>query len=382
MILEVLILLLASTLSTIAGIGGGGILLPIYILLLKFEVTKAIPLTIITILGNCLVRLFYLWNIKIIYTNNRYVIDTLPSLIIVPFDGNLSFIGVYLSIIFPKIINLVCVVILLSLVLIKTIFKFKKIYKIEKESDSNTICIDGISLPINQHITNFVQTDLGEKTKDRYKNLFYLLISILTVSLFSITRNYLEKCSLYYWLHIFIQLVLIFIFSIYNCSYVLKVYNYRKNNNFSFIESDIKWNKKNISKLSLYSSLTGILSTYLGIGGGMIMSPVLLGFNMDPEIIGGTLSLTTFFSSLISSINYIMTGKMSYQWSVIGFIIGMLSCFIGISLNKIIIKKYKKQSFIILALILIIFTSIILLGFKGIQELQYSNTTFSFNSIC
>ena len=380
MILEVITLLLASTLSTIAGIGGGGILLPIYILLLGFEVAKAIPLTIITILGNCLVRFFYLWNKKIIYTNNRYIVDTLPSLIIVPFDGNVSFIGVYLSLIFPKIINLICVIILLSLVLIKTIFKFKKIYKIEKENDTNTICIDGISLPINQHITNFIQTELGEKRKDRYKSLLYLFISILTVSLFSITRNYLEMCSFYYWLHILVQLVLIFAFSIYNCSYVLKMYNYRKNNNFSFIESDIKWDKKNILKLSFYSSLTGILSTYLGIGGGMIMSPVLLGFNMDPEIIGGTLSLTTFFSSLISSINYIMIGKMPYQWSIIGFIIGMLSCYIGVSLNKIIIKKYKKQSFIILSLLFIIFLSIILLSIKGFQELQYSN--YVFTSIC
>ena len=62
MLLEVITLLIGSTLSTIAGVGGGGILLPIYILFLNFNVDKAIPLTIITILGNCLVRFFYLWN--------------------------------------------------------------------------------------------------------------------------------------------------------------------------------------------------------------------------------------------------------------------------------------------------------------------------------
>ena len=90
---------------------------------------------------------------------------------------------------------------------------------------------------------------------------------------------------------------------------------------------------------------------------------------MDPEVIAGTLSLTTFFSSFISSINYIIIWRMNYEWSIIGFIIGMLSCYIGISYNKIIVRKYKKQSFIILALIIIIFLSLILLGIKGIQDL-------------
>lgn len=351
-------------------------------LLLNFNVDEAVPLTIITILGNCLIRFLYLWNKKIVYTNNRYVIDILPSLIIVPFDGNVSFIGIYLSIIFPKIFNLICVIVLILVLLIKTIFKFRKIYKLEKENDNNMIYIDGISLPISDETTNFTQTNFGEKSYDRYKNLFYLFISIVIVSLFSLTRNLLEKCSIYYWIHVFAQLLVVLMLSIYSCSYVIKTYNYRKENNFSFIKNDIKWDKKNITKLSFYSTLTGILSTYLGIGGGMIMSPVLLGFNMDPEVIAGTLSLTTFFSSFISSINYIIIGRMNYEWSIIGFIIGMLSCYIGISSNKIIVRKYKKQSFIILALIIIIFLSLILLSIKGTRDLIESKDIYNFTLIC
>lgn len=99
------------------------------------------------------------------------------------------------------------------------------------------------------------------------------------------------------------------------------------------------------------------------------MSPVLLSMNMNPQVIASTLSLTTFFSSFISSLNYILVGNMPYEWSIIGFILGMLSCFIGINMSKIIIKKYKNQSIIILILLVVIFISTILLCIKSFGEI-------------
>ena len=53
-----------SIITTIGGVGGGGLLIPTFLLLDKFSLTESIPLSIITIMGDTLVRLFYLYPKK------------------------------------------------------------------------------------------------------------------------------------------------------------------------------------------------------------------------------------------------------------------------------------------------------------------------------
>ena len=53
-----------SIITTIGGVGGGGLLIPLFMLLGGFLLIESIPLTIITILGDTLVRIFFLYNKK------------------------------------------------------------------------------------------------------------------------------------------------------------------------------------------------------------------------------------------------------------------------------------------------------------------------------
>ena len=48
-----------SIITTIGGVGGGGLLIPIYMLIGGFELIESIPLTILTILGDTLTRIFF-----------------------------------------------------------------------------------------------------------------------------------------------------------------------------------------------------------------------------------------------------------------------------------------------------------------------------------
>ena len=72
----------------------------------KFSLEEAIPLSVVTILGDTLVRIIVLYNKKHPLNEKRYLIDMMPILLIVPFDGNSSFIGVILSEIFPNHLQL------------------------------------------------------------------------------------------------------------------------------------------------------------------------------------------------------------------------------------------------------------------------------------
>ena len=95
-----------SIITTVGGVGGGGLLIPLYTLSGSFNINTAIPLTIITILGDTLVRIFYLYNKPHPLCEKRDIIYFYPLLIITLFDANTSFFGVILSGYTPDIITI------------------------------------------------------------------------------------------------------------------------------------------------------------------------------------------------------------------------------------------------------------------------------------
>lgn len=134
------------------------------------------------------------------------------------------------------------------------------------------------------------------------------MVSILIIIfIFSYTRKLIEHCSLAYWL----QYVGQFLFgvSIGFLVYNIKKYKQRKKDNFMFIKEDIEWNVKNSIIYAVFGFTTGIVSTYLGIGGGMIVSPFLISMGINPEIIVATNSMSTFFHHLLHHYNIFFQNK-------------------------------------------------------------------------
>ena len=60
----VILVFFISIITTVGGVGGGGLLIPLYLLVGKFELSYAIPLSIVTILGDTTVRMLALFNKK------------------------------------------------------------------------------------------------------------------------------------------------------------------------------------------------------------------------------------------------------------------------------------------------------------------------------
>ena len=54
----------------------------------------------------------------------------------------------------------------------------------------------------------------------------------------------------------------------------------------------------NAPLLLLISTIVGLLTGMLGIGGGMLVSPLLILLQIDNNVVMATNSMTTFFSSL------------------------------------------------------------------------------------
>lgn len=365
-ILSILVFLI-SIITTIGGVGGGGLLIPTYILFGNFPLEEAIPLSVITILGDTLVRIFNLYLKRHPMNEKRYLIDMIPILIIVPFDGNFSFIGVILSEIIPDLITLVVIILILGFTFYKSIIKAIRTYVKETEYlDTNNlelIIIDGIGEYFNiNKLEEYKSTyGIGDTLIDKIKKTIIIFSIILLISIFSILRSINDNCDYKNILMIICQFVLISIISYFIIYHIKKDYEIKRLNNYIFLEGDIKWNNANILKFIIIASLTGILSTYMGIGGGMLITPIMIQVGMIPEVVIATGSITTFFSSFISTLNYSLVGKLNLRYGILFSIMSMFGSLVGLKLSDFILSKFRRQSILIFVVSLILLVSCIML---------------------
>lgn len=112
------------------GIGGGGILVPIYILVLNFTPKQAIPLSNVTVFGGALANLLLNYS-KRHPVANRPLIDWDLILVMEPMTLVGALVGANLNMLLPDLAILLSLVILLTLTGYKTYHKAVKLHRQE-----------------------------------------------------------------------------------------------------------------------------------------------------------------------------------------------------------------------------------------------------------
>ena len=283
----------------------------------------------------------------------RLLIDLTPTLILVPFDGNTSFLGLILSESTPSLFTIILIILTLGFSFYKSISKAIKVFLkenifLEDNNKFELVVIDGIGEYFDKNeFRDLESNQIGDKLIDQLKKCIILLLSIVVISSFSITRNLIDKCSIFYWLHIFLQFIVVGILGYLIIRFVSYDYNIKRQNNYIFLKGDIVWNEKNILKFISIASLTGFLSTYMGIGGGMLITPIMIQVGMIPEVVVATSSISTLFSSIISCVNYILNGNFLWKYGLTFAVSSALGSIIGLKISDYILKRFRRQSFII-----------------------------------
>ena len=97
---------------------------------------------------------------------------------------------------------------------------------------------------------------------------------------------------------------------------------------FQPLEGDITWNLRTTVLLPLPFLLAGLLASLLGIGGGMVISPLLLEIGMDPLVSSATTAVMTLFTASSASIQYLVADTSEWQYFVwyasIAFVAGLI----------------------------------------------------------
>jgi uncharacterized membrane protein YfcA len=119
----------------------------------------------------------------------------------------------------------------------------------------------------------------------------------------------IAKCSGIFWIF-FISYCVISYYSVkYAFSTAYLNYNYKKTVSPNEEISNFEVIGKNINKIVILTFLGGIVAGMLGIGGGMIITPLLLSFGVDPKGATSTSNLLIVFSAFTATIMFVFSVK-------------------------------------------------------------------------
>ena len=96
---------------------------------------------------------------------------------------------------------------------------------------------------------------------------------------------------------------------------VSEEYGYRRQICFPYHPNDIKWNSDIFFYYPIYGFFSGVMAALLGVGGGLILVPLLLELGIHPLVI---IILTRFQLRLLISLYYSLQAVQVFNLSLWG----------------------------------------------------------------
>eukprot|EP01091_Cochliopodium_minus_P000984 TRINITY_DN10871_c0_g1_i1.p1 TRINITY_DN10871_c0_g1~~TRINITY_DN10871_c0_g1_i1.p1 ORF type:complete len:497 (-),score=97.34 TRINITY_DN10871_c0_g1_i1:32-1522(-) len=391
-----------GALSIAGGIAGGGVFVPVFILFLGLSPHFAIPLSKVAIVGAsvgaCLVTMP-----KTHPNTNRPLVYYDIALIMEPCLLLGTTIGVLLNVLFPAyIITLLLIVILTTFVI--GMFKKAVATFIQEREDGRQYGekaeVDYVNLDDKSNIDPEKSIELNKILRDEARQVpweklllfFFIFAGFFVLVLLRSTKgkiNLLDiKCgSWQYWTLFASVIPYILVVNFFIGRHLHKTYERKEACGYEYQIGDVVWNWKNISLFSLVSIFAGIVAGFLGIGGALINSPMMMWYGIIPSVSVATTVFMTLFTSLSTTMQFMLIGRLSLYSALwycgVGFVAGLLGM-LGVGL---IVKKYKKQSYVIFIVAFAILCATI--GMVIVQTINLVNyfeskgtQSIAFNSAC
>jgi len=153
--------------------------------------------------------------------------------------------------------------------------------------------------------------------------------------------------------------------------------------NYPFNESDVLWDAKKLSFYSFFTFVAGIVAGLIGIGGGMVLGPLMLVMGINPRVSTATTATMILLTSSSVAVIFVMSGLVPWQYALYFFSICLLGAFLGKKYIDAWVKKTGMSSVLVGALATIIALATIgciIILFTNLAKVDWCLA--GFNSFC
>jgi uncharacterized membrane protein YfcA len=410
--LATIFVFIGGSLSASVGIGGGGVFVPIFVLICGLQPKEAIPLSKVCILGGAIST--FAVNLRKRHPKaDRPLIDYSIALIMAPPTILGTVVGVMLYVVFPQWLVLILLVLVLVTTDYRTWSKAVELYKKESASNIPKQQIQSAETGhLNRKPSDYFPSDSNSHTIARvdavdnaifrmsriplHKIMLLLFVYLVTFLLVyvrgggksnsDISPFGIVKCSLEFWA--FSVAIVVILMSV---SFVGAYTHHKRNDILNKagippVEGDIAWSLLIYIGFMSVGLFAGTCAGFLGIGSGMINVPFMLEMGLQPEVAAATSSFIIIFTAMSTVLQYLMIDALPFYSGLWFGTTGILAAVVGQFVVGYVVKKYKKSSIISFILATVIGASAIGMTvmeiLRIIDKAHGSNPNFGFNPYC
>jgi len=124
--------------------------------------------------------------------------------------------------------------------------------------------------------------------------------------------------------------------------------------NYPFNETDVLWDSKKLQFYSFFTFVAGIVAGLIGIGGGMVLGPLMLVMGINPRVSTATTATMILLTSSSVAVMFVMSGLVPWEYALYFFCICLMGAYIGKTRIDAYVKKTGMGSILVGALATII----------------------------
>lgn len=363
------LVLVLGSLAAGAGIGGGGLFVPLYWLVLGAGAKGAVPLSKATILGGAIGNFVAVGFMQ--HPNaNRPLIDYEAATFMQSGELLGVIFGVVANLILPEIVIIVFLALVLSYNTRRTL---KKGFQTRiQETQAKEECKEEVEDPPPPRAKKDPAVDRVLRDEATQFPL-WAWGQLVPMTVFLFVHSYLKRhvftpCAKWnlderdgepggfaggvFWLW---YLLPVPVYAGFMCftSIILKRRSARRHalgDAYPTLPNDLSWDDGMLRKFPTVSLLAGFTAGLLGIGGGMIIGPLFLEIGMEPQVGTSTCAFMILFTATSGVILYLFSGNLGWQLAVCCVFFGFISGQLGQHGVNWILKKTGRPSYVIFLL--------------------------------
>ena len=385
-------LYLSCSLASSAGLGGGGVNVPVLLVILQYDYKEATVLSLCAVLGNHFSQTTINWSKSNPQLATRALIYWDLVMIFLPAQLAGSTLSTTFSTSFPETPLLILGMIVVSFAIYKSIEKGRSLYASENlEIKNRTIDVqedvdenlpssamsDNNNEPLLiKHNNNY--SHIEEKPKiqlDMYVFLWIATAWMYYAGLYLVLQFGVTSCSALYYAILggsFLPLVGF----LYLC---VRYLTNKQARGDAVLEGDLVFSESHAHFLLPVAALAiGFVSVLLGLGSAELTAPYFLSLGVPPIVSSASTSVISLLYSSSSLLHYAVLGRIEIKAAAIMFVVGLAGGATGRTFALYVLSRYKRASFICFILTFILSIGLGLL----IDDIVVNERDWTFHSLC
>lgn len=373
-----MLVLLASVLAAIAGMSGGGVFVPALLLLSGADAESAVPLSQCLTACGSLTNFFYFVSHR---HPSRHWQPRIDYDCIALFEPMLV-LGVTVGVVLHEVVPRWLLLVLLCVTLATALWRVAS--KGLQQLSDEKVCIADTSAG-STHLAEAPSllarlTAYADDSSELLRASGKQLVAIVFVWVLTLAHSFenTSVCTAKFVLYFSLLVV-----ALVGCTVASQ----------RFVISDAgRWKAKptthDAAKLSVVAFAAGTLGGTCGLGGGIVVGPVLLELGLPGEVVQATTSVFVLLSSSLATVQFaLLSDRLLWHYALWYGAVAVMATAVGLSICEECIRRHRRHSIIPLSIAAILLVSLLALSVAGsiqvAQDIQaWERMWFSASRLC